>query len=646
MSLAMQRTSLPSSGSTGAMKPSRAYGRTNSVGTSSSSTYGSSTRMPKQTQSFSSRTLPKGPGPLPDKYIPDKSGTRTGSIKYVAASGATHQKSYGMMDSSTARRKTSNDSGYASSSTRNSYAYGDLRSGKSKSLSQLNSHRDDLLRSPSNRRRMTMEQSVHGVSSRTGHSYTQNHVGTKAVLNGGSNTKSSSTSIYQSTTHLDYRDPKQERKSLHNGGQSYYSSHKDLSNAYTTSGKDNYSVRDVDKTRKATITALPGSDMKCARNSSFSSSNSSSPNSPTGRSSSDGLVGLRNLGNTCFMNSILQCLSHTKPLTDTLLKGSLLKNINSSSSMKGKLIQAFAELIKSMWKQSSSDAVSPHSFKTQIQRFAPRFMGYNQQDAQEFLRFLLEGLHDDLNQVKSQPKYTPCEFDASLNDHENAEKSWKNYLSRDNSLMTDLFVGQLKSMLKCCDCGHTSITFDPFWDLSLPIPRKSRSWSSSSIATRSSMTDDDDINLIECIQSFTKEEVLDGDERPTCDKCKHKRKSTKKFSIQRFPSILVLHLKRFSGFSFRSKLLTNVDFPQNKLDLSGFAADPQDNRSAVYSLYAVSNHSGGTYGGHYTAYCKHPVSNQWHCFNDSRVDSLPSSRVRGSQAYILFYKKMEPVSSL
>ena len=278
MSLAMNRT-LPSSRSTGAMKPTRTYG-TSSVGTSSS-TYGSSTRMSKQAHSSSSRALPSGPGPLPNKLsIPDKSRTRTGPIKFVAASKAEpvgHKKSYGM-DSPAARRKTSNDSGYASSSRT---SYGDLRSGKSKSLSQLNPHRgeiNDLLRSPSNRRR-NMESSVQGISSRTGHSYTQNHVGTKGPLNGGSNTKSSSTSIYRSTTHLDYRDPKEERKSLHNGGQSLYSSHKDLSNAYTTTGKDNYSVRDVDKARKATITALPGSDMKCARNSSISSSNSSSSNS-------------------------------------------------------------------------------------------------------------------------------------------------------------------------------------------------------------------------------------------------------------------------------------------------------------------------------------------------------------------------------
>ncbi|XP_020628254.1 uncharacterized protein LOC110065457, partial [Orbicella faveolata] len=330
MSLAMHRTSLASP--TGAMKPSRIFG-SSSVGTSLSSTYGSSTRIPKQAHSSSYRRLHPGPGPLPHfshqksygtdstttwrktsndsgyassgrnsythedlksgplpnkPHILDKSGTHTREINYVAASRVTpaghfsHQKSYGT-DSTTTRRKTSNDCGYASSSG-NSYTYGDLRSGKMKSLSQLNSQwnkASDLSRSPPNRSRM--ESSMDGVSSRTGHSYTQNHVGTKATLNGGSNTKSSSRGIYRSTTRLDYKDPKEDRKSLHNGRQSH-SSHlipHSLSNADTISGKENYSVRDADKTRKATMTALPGSDMKCAGNSSFNSSNSSPSNSMT-----------------------------------------------------------------------------------------------------------------------------------------------------------------------------------------------------------------------------------------------------------------------------------------------------------------------------------------------------------------------------
>ena len=248
---------------------SRSFG-TSSVGSS----YGSSTTM---AHSSGSRVLPVGPGPLPNKPHFEKYA----AIKYVAGSSrvpsvSRYQMSSGV-DSPLARRKTSNDSGYASSS-KNGYKYGELKSGKSKSLSHLNSHvneTNDFSRPPANRSRR--ESSTLGASSRTtGHiSHTQNHVGTKSrTLNGGSNTKSSSTNIYRSTTHLDYKDPNEDKKSLHNGVHSY-SSHRDLSNT----GKDNYSVRDLDKTRKATITALPGSDMKCTRKSSLSSSNSSPSNS-------------------------------------------------------------------------------------------------------------------------------------------------------------------------------------------------------------------------------------------------------------------------------------------------------------------------------------------------------------------------------
>lgn len=638
MSLTTQRTAMGTSTgyprSSGAVKAGSRSFANGSVGGSSGtlpSTY--SSRMAKPASSSSGRTLPNGPGPLPNrsrldsgtvKYVTDHTSTTARSRATTNFNHVTNHQKSSTLRSPTTQRKVSNDSGYGSSSGKErtytgNFRYGDLNGRRSKSLSYL-PHETDLSRSRT-------DSSTHDVSSRTERLYTQSNINSKSALNG--NNISSSSSIYRSTTHADYKDPSSK------SGQSY---------SVEKSGvaKSTYNVLHADKIRKTTITALPGSEMMCARKSSVSSSNSSPSNSPTGRKSSDGLVGLRNLGNTCFMNSILQCLSHTQPLTDHLLKGSHMKIINSNSSMKGKLTHAFADLIKSMWKPGNTDAVSPHSFKTQIQRFAPRFMGYNQQDAQEFLRFLLEGLHDDLNQVNSKPKYKPCEFDDSLSHHQNAEKSWKSYLSRDNSLMTDLFVGQLKSMLKCCSCGYTSVTFDPFWDLSLPIPRKTSSWS----GRRSSGADDSDISIGDCIQIFTKEEVLDGDERPTCDKCKTKRKSTKKFSIQRFPSILVLHLKRFSGFSFRSKLQTNVDFPLTKLDLAEFAADTQEGRSAVYSLYAVSNHSGSTYGGHYIAYCRHPISKQWHCFNDSRVDEISSSRVRGPQAYILFYEKVERKSSL
>ncbi|NWH27728.1 UBP2 hydrolase, partial [Grus americana] len=341
-----------------------------------------------------------------------------------------------------------------------------------------------------------------------------------------------------------------------------------------------------------------------------------------------GLTGLRNLGNTCFMNSILQCLSNTKELRDYCLQNQYLRDLNNNSRMRTALMSEFAKLIQLLWTSSPNDSVSPSEFKTQIQRYAPRFVGYNQQDAQEFLRFLLDGLHSEVNRVLVRPRASTDTLDH-LPDDEKSRQMWRRYQEREDSRIGDLFVGQLKSSLTCSECGYCSTAFDPFWDLSLPIPKKGYG----------------EVTLMDCLRLFTKEDVLDGDEKPTCCRCKARTRCTKKFSIQKFPKILVLHLKRFSEARVRtSKLTTFVNFQLKDLDLREFAS--QSCNHTVYNLYAVSNHSGTTMGGHYTAYCKSPVSSEWHSFNDSRVTPMSSSHVRSSDAYLLFYELASPSSRM
>ena len=187
----------------------------------------------------------------------------------------------------------------------------------------------------------------------------------------------------------------------------------------------------------------------------------------------DGLTGLRNIGNTCFMDAVLQCLSNTRALHDYILRDGFTTEINTTtSSSKGALIQAFANLIQDLWKKTdeAGRVVTTAPLKYQLQRFAPRFMDYQQQDAQEFLRYLLEGLHEDVNRVTSRLTTIADDIDDKLNDDQKAMESWKRFLESDNSKFVDLFVGQLKSTLQCTECGHASATFDPFWDLSLPMP--------------------------------------------------------------------------------------------------------------------------------------------------------------------------------
>lgn len=185
--------------------------------------------------------------------------------------------------------------------------------------------------------------------------------------------------------------------------------------------------------------------------------------------SSMGLAGLQNLGNTCFMNSALQCLVHTPKLVDYFL-GNFQKEINHENplGMKGELALAFGDLLRKLWAPGSM-SVPPRMFKLKLANFAPQFSGYNQHDSQEFLSFLLDGLHEDLNRVKCKPYFEAKDVEGRQ-DEEVAEEYWQNHLARNDSIIVDLCQGQYRSTLVCPACNKLSVTFDPFMYLSLPLP--------------------------------------------------------------------------------------------------------------------------------------------------------------------------------
>ncbi|KAJ7463408.1 hypothetical protein B0H11DRAFT_2052838 [Mycena galericulata] len=188
-----------------------------------------------------------------------------------------------------------------------------------------------------------------------------------------------------------------------------------------------------------------------------------------------GTLGLGNMGNTCFMNSALQCLAHEPELADYFLNGVYQEELNPDNplGMHGAIAEAFGALLQRIWAASApSTSYSPREFKTQLQRFAPQFSGYQQHDSQELVAFLLDGLHEDLNRVIQKPYVEKPDWEGGgdLELVQLAQKSWDGYMRRNDSVIVDLFQGQYQSTLVCPECHKVSITFDPFMYLTLPLP--------------------------------------------------------------------------------------------------------------------------------------------------------------------------------
>lgn len=189
-----------------------------------------------------------------------------------------------------------------------------------------------------------------------------------------------------------------------------------------------------------------------------------------------GTMGLTNLGNSCYMNSSLQCLVHVKELAAFFVSGEYRKDINKTNPIGygGNVAEAFAELVRHLYCDHLG-AFSPSAFKSTVGRYNRAFAGYIQQDSQEFTAFLLDSLHEDLNRVVDKPQTEKPELpDDKIADpaaiKELANQCWDLHRKRNDSVILDLFTGLYKSTVVCPECSKVSVTFDPFSDLTLPLP--------------------------------------------------------------------------------------------------------------------------------------------------------------------------------
>lgn len=379
------------------------------------------------------------------------------------------------------------------------------------------------------------------------------------------------------------------------------------------------------------------------------------------------VVGLRNLGNTCFMNSVLQSLSNIQEFscyfnTMPSLETSKQKpKAYHSRSMKENLDDVFVveELRKVLLNLSqggdgSKGAISPECLFLVIWKVVPQFRGHRQHDAHEFLRYMLDRLHTELQQVSF-----PMEIASPLAQKAGETKTnpynvpaLSHLQSKGrNSIVTNVFGGVLQSEVRCLICGMESKKHDPFLDLSLDIPEKFYNKDPLEGGEKDKDGNTPVCNISDCLASFTEVEELTETELYYCSSCKCKQKSTKRFWIRRLPNVLCLHIKRFRWNNFyRTKIDLRISFPINALDMSQFVLNngPETRRSNsscnVYDLAAVIVHHGnGSSCGHYTSFA---INNGiWMHFNDHSVKEVSSSAVAECKPYILFYIKRDPTNT-
>ncbi|XP_016941445.4 ubiquitin carboxyl-terminal hydrolase 8 isoform X1 [Drosophila suzukii] len=332
-----------------------------------------------------------------------------------------------------------------------------------------------------------------------------------------------------------------------------------------------------------------------------------------------GLTGLKNLGNTCYMNSILQCLSNTPQLTEYCISDKYKNNISRSNKTNGQVIEEVAALIKELW-NGQYKCVASRDLRYVVGQYQKIFRGVDQQDSHEFLTILMDWLHSDLQtlHVSRQREMISA-----------SEKAWLEFTKAKESMILHLFYGQMKSTVKCVACHKESATYESFSNLSLELPPNSNV-----------------CQLNQCMDMYFSGERIHG---WNCPSCKTKRDAIKKLDISKLPPVLVVHLKRFyadpSNSGAYMKKQNYLRFPLENLDMNPYIARAESRAVTpkTYQLYAVSNHYGTMEGGHYTAFCKSANYGKWFKFDDQIVSALDSSNVVSSAAYILFYTWLPPM---
>jgi len=336
----------------------------------------------------------------------------------------------------------------------------------------------------------------------------------------------------------------------------------------------------------------------------------------------NGLTGLNNLGNTCFINSCFQILSHTYELNDFLNNEELLcKKIKKNND--SILLLEWNNLRKLMWSENCT--ISPKKFLSTIQKISEiknnnNFSGYLQNDISEFFIFVLNCFHNSISRkvtlrIKGEPQNEKDKIATKCYD------LLYNIYLKEYSEILDIFYGINVSIIIDLETDQI-INYIPesFSILSLSIPINIQKFTI--------------LSLYDCIDLYTECEHLTGENAITCEKTGNKINIKKCIKFFTLPNILIIEIKRYHSHTKKNKSV--VTFPLENFDLSKYIIgyNPQE---YIYDLYGICNHEGGMGGGHYFSFIKN--IDKWYKMNDNSVSEISQDKIITPYAYCLFYRK-------
>ncbi|XP_052630770.1 ubiquitin carboxyl-terminal hydrolase 42-like [Harpia harpyja] len=303
-------------------------------------------------------------------------------------------------------------------------------------------------------------------------------------------------------------------------------------------------------------------------------------------------AGLHNLGNTCFLNSVLQCLMYTAPLANYLLSREHSQLCHQQDFCMMCVMEAHVNKVL----HSSVSAIQPSAVINVLTRIGEHFQLGRQEDAHEFLRFTVDAMQRACLSGSS-------ELDMS---------------SQATTIIHQIFGGFLRSRVTCLSCRAVSDSYEAFLDVPLDIKAAS--------------------SVTAALEDFVKPEQLDGENCFKCSKCDKMVAASKRFTVHCAPKVLTVCLKRFEGCTGR-KISKVVEYPEY-LDLRPYMSQTAGER-LLYTLYAVLVHHGDScHAGHYFCYTK-ASNGLWYKMNDMAVKGCGIQTVLRQQAYLLFYVRRQ-----